>query len=118
MTGDAGGAARVEPLLERGRSAAVLNRTAVPDALERRHFVVAGTLARLESQLGIGADHSIDDAVTDEVLGRNGKALDGRQLVARVERRCVAGLAALRENLPAAVGRRIVRVWIRRSFSE
>src|SRR5579883_2707968 len=115
-------AAWVEPVFERGAPATVAEHASIPDALERRHLVVAGPAACLRGESGIGPHGEWQNIVAR--VGGAGKPGGERQLVVRVQRRGMAARAALaREDFlaPACervggvrIGRRLQLVQIQR----
>ena len=93
----------VEPIFESGAPPAVTEHIAVPDALEGRHFVVAGASPGLESEVGVGANGDGQYLILRAGVGRDREAFRGSEFVVGIERRRVTGDASFaREDLLTA----------------
>ena len=108
-------AIRSEPVFERGDGAVVFKWAAIPDAFERRYFVIARAAPCLQRQTRVSADRHGQDVVFLFVFGRHAEAINGREFVIRIKRRRVASGASLAlKNLLSTLGERVELVRIRR----
>src|SRR5262245_60481184 len=78
---------RIEPIFNRSDGAVVLERTSIPDAPQRRNFVISRAPACLELETGIGSYGSRKDVEAREILFRRRESHRRRQFVIRIERR-------------------------------
>src|SRR2546430_6030821 len=105
----------IEPFLQRGHRAVMVEHSAVPDALERRHLVEACSLSGLERQVRIGSYGHGHHIRPVRVIWWQAVALSQRELVVGVEGRSMAAGASFPlEYSPAGSGPWIGGVRIRR----
>src|SRR5262249_1270071 len=93
----------------------MLQRSAIPDATQRRYLVLTCGFSRSQSQVRIRGDDAIDDAISLPMLFRHDETFDRRQLIAGVKRRCVTTQAAFAgKNFSTSLSHRVEFVRIRR----
>src|SRR5687767_9159886 len=84
----------VEHLFQRGDRTIVKVAPAIPDAFQRRNFVIARGLSSLQSQAGVRADGDWQNIEGRRLVCRWREALGERQFITRVERRRMAAATA------------------------
>ena len=91
-------------------------QSAIPNAPQGRHLIEPGAFARLQGQAGVSPQRKIEDVQLSQLFRRGVIILDGRELVAGVQRRNVALHApfANKNFLPfRCLGVKRIRVWRR-----
>src|SRR5262245_47194858 len=88
-------AACIEPIFKGGHRTVVFERSAIPDASQRRHFVVTGAAASPQREGRVGAYRARHDIEALEILRHRLESDRWRQLVVRVQRSGMAGPTSL-----------------------
>src|SRR5689334_11374078 len=97
----------IKPVFQRFDVTAMAQHFAIPQSLQRRHFVKAGSSAGFKRKLRIGGNAHLGYPVSGSIVWRNFKTLNRHELVIGIERWRMALLASLAGKNLLSSGRKL-----------